>query len=143
MGAMVDPSTTWMLTNGSTEDEASVLNPALLCPFVSHSPPMDSADQTHTFTINETGLTTWTLNGSSYQEAKVPILQGNSSAGWMADTTIHMPYNSTIDIIMRIANTSIDMVRSPDRDLMLRVMKANANVRKSDADGPSYAHARS
>lgn len=116
MDVMVDPSNVWMLTNGSAENEASMLNTELLSPFVSQSPPMGPADQTHIFAINQTGLTTWTLNGAPYTEAKVPILQGNSSEGWMADTTIHVPYNSTIDIIMRIAVTSMDTVRRLARD---------------------------
>lgn len=118
MNVMVDPSTVWILTNGSAENEASVLKPELLSPYVSNSPPMGSADQTHSFTISEMGLTTWTMNGAPYSEAKIPILQGNSSDGWMANTTIHMPYNSTIDIILRIANSSMDTVRPLARDLM-------------------------
>lgn len=115
MNAIDDPSAVWMLTNGSTKNYASELNPHLLSPFTPISPPPGPAAQTHAFTINQTGIVTWVVNDASYSEPKVPIIQGNVSDGWQADTTIHMPFNSTIDIIMRIADDSKDTVSSHTR----------------------------
>ncbi|KAJ5257481.1 uncharacterized protein N7525_009128 [Penicillium rubens] len=113
MNVTVDPSTIWMLTNGSAKPDTSVLNPQLLSPFAPVNPPSAPADQTYTFTINQTDIVTWVVNDASYSEPKIPIIQGNVSDGWQANTTIHVPSNSTIDIIMRIANDSMDTMSHP------------------------------
>ncbi|KAJ5418698.1 uncharacterized protein N7487_002248 [Penicillium crustosum] len=113
MNVTVDPSTIWMLTNGSAKPDTSVLNPQLLSPFAPVNPPSSPADQTYTFTINQTDIVTWVVNDASYSEPKIPIIQGNVSDGWQANTTIHVPSNSTIDIIMRIANDSMDTMSHP------------------------------
>lgn len=106
-----DPMSTWMLLNGSARANAMALNAASLQPFVSNAPPVAAADVTKHFTINETGIVTWVMDGYPYTEPAVPILYGNTSDGWLANTTIQLPINSTIDIILKIAHDSMDMVR--------------------------------
>ncbi len=103
-----DVAAPWTLRNGSAVAGASVLSALSLHPFASTPPP--PADLTRHLIINQTGITTWVLNHSPYSESKVPILYGNSSDGWNAETTIHFASNKTVDIIMRIANDSMDMV---------------------------------
>ncbi len=105
-----DPASVWMLRNGSAKLNVSELDPALLHPFDGNRPPSRIADLTKFFTINQTGIVTWVVDRYPYSEPTTPILYGNSSDGWQANTTIHMPFNSTIDIVMRIANDSMDMV---------------------------------
>lgn len=101
----------WMLTNGSTKADAQLVEPQLLYPFESTPPPSGAANQTHVFNINQTDVTTWVVNEAPYQEPRVPIIYGAQSEGWQANTTFHMPSNSTIDIIMNVANDSMDTVR--------------------------------
>ena len=62
------------------------------------------------FTISQTGIVTWVVNQDPYAEAHVPLIYGNVSDGWKASTTLHMPSNSTIDIIMNVAHDSMDTV---------------------------------
>ena len=107
----------WMLTNGSVIMNASTLDTTLLQPFKSNSPPSGTADMTKSFSINQTGIVTWVINRDPYTEASTPVLHGNSSDGWNADTTLHLPPNSTIDIIMAVAEDSMDMVSPSPRDL--------------------------
>lgn len=106
-----DPMSTWMLLNGSATANATTLDATSLQPFVSNAPPVGAADVTKHFTINETGIVTWVMNGYPYTEPAVPILYGNTSDGWLANTTIQLPINSTIDIILKIAHDSMDTVR--------------------------------
>lgn len=105
-----DLAMVWMLTNGSAKADVPLLNPQRLPPFESISPSSGAADQTHVFTINQTDITTWVISKDPYQEPKIPIVYGTRSDGWQADTTIHMPSNSVIDMIMKIANDSMDTV---------------------------------
>lgn len=109
---MDHPDTTWMLTNGSAKSDASLLRPEQLTPFERIFPPVGAADQTHLFTVNQTGVVTWVVHNVLYTHPRIPILKGPVSDGWQTDTTIHMPFNSTIDIIMNIADDSNDKVRS-------------------------------
>ncbi|KAK3115344.1 hypothetical protein LTR53_005429 [Teratosphaeriaceae sp. CCFEE 6253] len=111
MSVYADPQSTWMLANGSAKLGQSTLNEQYLAPFDRNTPPTDPADSTHVFTINQTDVVTWVVDKASYVEAKTPILLGNQSDGWNANTTLHMPYNSTIDIVMTIAQDSMDSVR--------------------------------
>jgi hypothetical protein len=53
------------------------------------------------------------MNTDPFVEPKTPILLGNVSDGWQATTTVLMPFNSTIDIIMTISKDSIDTVSHP------------------------------
>ena len=60
--------------------------------------------------INQTKSTEWPVEKILYQDTRVPIIYGAKSDGWTATTTLHMPYSSTIDIMVRISNDSIDIV---------------------------------
>ncbi|KID64078.1 Cupredoxin, partial [Metarhizium hybridum] len=111
--AMDDPSIVWMLKNGSAKSEASLLNPWKLAPFESNSPPSKAADRTQLFAINQTGVTAWVMNKAPFTEPRVPILYGAQSEGWLANTTIRMPSNSVIDIVMNVANESLDTMGHP------------------------------
>jgi len=105
-----DPSSVWTLKNGSAISGASTLDPLSLQPFDDNRPPVGKADVTEVFSISQTGIVTWVVDGSPYTEPSTPILHGNSSDGWNANTTLHLPFNSTIDIIMLVANNSMDIV---------------------------------
>lgn len=105
-----DSSSIWMLTNGSAKAEASAIDVTLLAPYDGNAPPSARPDVTRVFTINQTGIVSWVMDGSAYSEPKIPIIYGNKSDAWNANTTLHLPLNSTIDIIMRIANDSMDTV---------------------------------
>ena len=105
-----DPASVWTLKNGSAISGASSLDPLTLHPYAKISPPAGKADITKVFAISQTDIVTWVIDGSSYTEASTPILYGKSSDGWNANTTLHLPLNSTIDIIMYIANNSMDTV---------------------------------
>lgn len=100
----------WMLVNGSAKPGISELDSQQLAPFEDKAPPSTPADVTRFFTINQTDVVTWVVDKYPYSEPKTPVIYGNKSDGWAANTTLHMPYNSTIDIIMRIANDSMDAV---------------------------------
>jgi hypothetical protein len=113
MAVTDDPAMVWMLANGSTKAGAPLLDPRLLSPFESTSPSSGAADQTHVFSINQTDVTTWVVDRAPFQEPKVPIIYGAGSGGWQANTTVHMPSNSVIDIIMNVANDSMDTVCLP------------------------------
>lgn len=105
-----NPEFTWMLLNGSAKAHAPVLKEERLAPLVPNMPPTAPADLTKVFTINQTDPVVWVVDKAPYSEAKTPVLYGNRSDGWNTNTTLHMPYNSTIDIIMQIANESMDTV---------------------------------
>ena len=107
---MDDPAMAWMLTNGSAKEGVPELTPERLSPFTAHPPPPGAADQTHSFEIKQTDVVTWVMGRSPFVEPKIPIIYGSASDGWQADTTIHVPSNSTIDIIMRVGNHSMDTV---------------------------------
>lgn len=107
---MDDPSLVWMLTNGSATSEHSLLNSRKLAPFESNSPPSKPADKTQFFAINQTGVTAWEMNKAPFKEPKMPILYGAKSEGWLANTTIRMPADSVIDIVMNVADNSLDTV---------------------------------
>lgn len=109
---MEHPATTWKLTNGSAKSDASSPRTEQLAPFERILPPAGAADQTHFFTVNQTGVVTWVVHNVPYTHPRIPILKGSVSGGWQTDTTVHMPFNSTIDIIMNIVDDSKDMVRS-------------------------------
>lgn len=68
------------------------------------------ADTTKAFNISQTSIVAWAMNRDPYTEAATPVLYGNSSDGWNANTTLHLPSNSTIDIIMAVADDSMDTV---------------------------------
>jgi len=102
-----------MLLNGSAKAQARVLNEKNLAPLNSNTPPSSPADLTKVFTINQTDPVVWVVDKYPYSEPQVPVIYGNSSDGWTANTTIHMPYNATIDVVMQIANDSMDVMGHP------------------------------
>ncbi|KAG9906297.1 hypothetical protein KCU81_g10042, partial [Aureobasidium melanogenum] len=93
--------------------QARVLNEKNLAPLNSNTPPSSPADLTKVFTINQTDPVVWVVDKYPYSEPQVPVIYGNSSDGWTANTTIHMPYNATIDVVMQIANDSMDVMGHP------------------------------
>jgi hypothetical protein len=100
----------WMFTNGSAKHGNTTLVEAKLSPFEGNRPPSKAADVTRLFEVNQTDIVTWVVDRHPYSEAKVPIIYGNASDSWQANTTLHMPSNSTVDIVMSIANGSMDTV---------------------------------
>jgi len=100
----------WTFTNGSAKLAAPLLDPQRLSPFESTPPSSGAANQTHVFTINQTDVTTWVVNNNPFQEPQVPIVYGTQSDAWQANTTYHMPSNSVIDIVLKVADDSMDMV---------------------------------
>lgn len=110
MEASNDPGSVWMLKNGSATLNASTLDTTLLQPFESNSPPAGMAAITKFLSISQTGIVTWVMNHDAYAEPSTPILYGNSSDGWNGNTTLHLPFNSTIDLVMAVANDSMDTV---------------------------------
>lgn len=115
MGVQNDPASVWMLTNGSATAGTATLDPSLLSPFDGNAPPNTAADLTKLFAISQTGIVTWVVDSYPYTESTTPVLFGNSSDGWQANTTVHLPFNSTIDIIMTVANDSMDTVSRLNR----------------------------
>ncbi|KAI8648535.1 hypothetical protein NCS55_01492200 [Fusarium keratoplasticum] len=111
---MEDPAMTWTYVNGSAKANSSVLDPRALSPFEDNiSPPAGPADRTLSFSISQTDITTWVIDRFPFTEPKVPIVYGEDSDGWGSNTTIHLPLNSTIDIILRISNQSMDVMGHP------------------------------
>ena len=140
-----------MLTNGSAKTNVSSINDAQLAPFDASPPRRTPSGETKIFTINQTGIVSWVVNGSPYSEAKTPIVYGPSSDGWNASTTIHLPSNATVDIIMRIANDSMDLVRpcarcvsSACRSMLLLLFPANVGrlTTQWETDGTPDASSR-
>jgi hypothetical protein len=118
-----DSNSVWMLVNGSAKTNSSVLDTTMLHPFEAlETPPNAIADVTKSFMINQTDIVTWVVDQYPYAEADIPIVFGNSSDGWQANTTQHLPSNATIDIIMNIANNSMDTVSSSHIDPVLSVI---------------------
>ena len=118
-----------MFINGSAKTNISELDTTMLYPFeLSAAPPSAAADVTKSFMISQTGIVTWVVDQHPYKEADVPIVLGNSSDGWLAGTTHHLPSNSTIDIIMNIANDSMDTVRySGSSSALVRTLLLDAD----------------
>ncbi len=100
----------WMLTNGSATQDANELVESRLAPFEGNTPPTTAADVTRFFNINQTDIVTWVVDQYPYAEPTIPIIYGNMSDGWNANTTLHSPTNSTVDIVMNVANGSLDTV---------------------------------
>lgn len=136
MPAPYNASSVWTLVNGSAKGDATQLDPAMLAPFDGNRPPSKKADLTKSFQISQTGIVEWVVDKYPYSEAKVPIIFGNSSDGWVAGSTLHVPFNSTIDIIMTIANDSMDMVV-----ILFNPYKYELTLSKTD--GPPDASSRS
>jgi len=102
-----------MLVNGSAKPTASTLRPQNLGPFDLIAPPRHNNVATRVLNINQTGIVSWVVDRYSYSEPKVPVIYGNISDGWNASTTMFMPFNTTIDLIMRVAPDSMDTMGHP------------------------------
>lgn len=101
-----------MFINGSAKAGASLLDAKNVAPFErNYSPPPGTADRTLAFAINQTDVVTWVIDRAPFREPDIPIIYGDVSSGWNSNTTMHLPLNSTIDIILNISNRSMDTVR--------------------------------
>ena len=133
----------WTLKNGSAVSGASTLDPLSLRPFAKITPPLGKADVTKGFTINQTDIVTWVMDGHPYAEPSIPVVYGSSSDGWNASTTLHLPSNSTIDIIMVIANDSMDLVSSIIHSSLPKCVPKYLRLTLGGAqDGSSHASSR-
>ena len=105
-----ESSSTYLLLNGTAIGKATVLDEKALAPFDGNGPSTEAADVTKSILISETDVVVWVVDHYPFVEPKVPIIYGDTSDGWQANTTYHMPFNSTVDIIMSIAKNSMDQV---------------------------------
>ncbi|GJN69363.1 hypothetical protein PLICBS_003411 [Purpureocillium lilacinum] len=104
----------WMRINGSAIDGATVLDAPDLSPFDADvSPPPGPAGTTLSFQVNQTDTTVWALNGQPFEEPDTAIIHGERSSGWTANTTYHLPSNTTVDIILHVSNRSMDQMGHP------------------------------
>ncbi|KAJ6446856.1 MICOS complex subunit mic19 [Purpureocillium lavendulum] len=110
----VDNAMNWMQLNGSAVHGATVLDAAGLGPFESNvAPPSGPAGTTLSFEVNQTDITTWALNSEPFQEPDTAIINRERSSGWTANTTYHLPLNTTVDIILHVSNRSMDQMGHP------------------------------
>lgn len=106
-----DTSGVHMLANSSARTAASTLRPQDLGPFDRIAPPIHNNNVvTKNLNVSQTGIVTWVVGRYAYSEPKIPVFNGNISDGWNANTTLHLPFNATIDLIMRISPDSMDTV---------------------------------
>ncbi|KAM6511291.1 hypothetical protein FALCPG4_016292 [Fusarium falciforme] len=111
---MDNPAEPWMYINGSAKAGAPLLDPSALSPFENGTaPPSEGANKSLSFTISQTDVVTWVIDRAPFMEPDIPLIYGENSSGWDANTTIHLPINSIIDIIMRISNESMDTMGHP------------------------------
>ncbi len=137
MSRMVSP---WMLVNGSATSGTVELDDQTLAPFMGNTAPSGAANVTRHFAINQTDIVTWVANREPFVEPARPIIYGSVSDGWNATTTLLTPANATVDIIMKVANDSMDTVSSP-----IRSTQRHSNfwlTRYHFIDGPSDAPTR-
>ena len=138
---MTDLPSSWMLVNGSAKLGAVELDDRALAPFEGNMAPSGVANITRYFAINQTEIVTWVINGEPFSEPTRPIIYGSDSDGWNATTTLFTRPNATVDIIITVANDSMDTV-SPtvypvQQHCSLRL------TREYHLDGASNAPARS
>ncbi|KAL1582284.1 hypothetical protein WHR41_09162 [Cladosporium halotolerans] len=109
-----DTSGVHMLANSSARTAASILRRQNLGPFDRIAPPIHNNNVvTKNLNVSQTGIVTWVVDRYAYSEPKIPVLNGNISDGWNANTTLHLPFNATIDLIMRISPDSMDTMGHP------------------------------
>jgi L-ascorbate oxidase len=101
-----------MYLNGSAKSDASNLNESALSPFPAKPPP-PTADVSFNFVINQTEPTVWVVNSQPFVDPLVPILFGNASAGWTANTTYFVPNQAVVDLVISISNDSLDTMGHP------------------------------
>lgn len=105
-----------MLLNGSAANSATMLDPSIVIPW--EPPEIPPAAAKHTkinqkYVVSQTAVDTWVVDNLPFQSPDVPLIEGNKSDGWRAATTKHFPGNTTIDIILQIANDSLDQMGHP------------------------------
>ncbi|KAI8711484.1 hypothetical protein NCS52_01412000 [Fusarium sp. LHS14.1] len=111
---MDNPAEPWMYINGSAKADAALLDPSALSPFDNDTaPPSGESHKSLSFAVSQTDFVTWVIDRAPFMEPDIPIIYGGNSSGWDANTTIHLPINSTIDIIMRISSKSMDTMGHP------------------------------
>ena len=110
---MDDATKDWMFVNGSAKVGATRLDPQDLSPFekANNDPPVGPADKSLSFVIDQTDIVTWEIDRAPFREPDIPVIYGEVSSGWNSSTTMHLPLNSTIDIILNSSNRSMDTVR--------------------------------
>jgi len=113
LATMDNPALPWALVNGSAKLTAAELDEQTLAPFDSSGPPSGPSAVTKLFAINQTDVVTWVIDGQPFSEPSRPIIYGNTSDGWEAATSLHLPGNSTIDLIMHVLNDSMDTMGHP------------------------------
>merc|ERR1712169_157280 len=113
MTMMSDLVSPWMLVNGSATSGTVELDDQTLAPFTGNTAPSGAATVTRHFAINQTGIVTWVANREPFAEPARPIIYGSVSDGWNAATTLFTPANATVDIIMKVANDSMDTMGHP------------------------------
>jgi FtsP/CotA-like multicopper oxidase with cupredoxin domain len=101
-----------MYLNGSAMGSATNLSESALSP-VPANPPPANATVTFNFVINQTEPTVWQINAQPFVDPIVPILFGNSSEGWTANTTYFVPDTAVVDLVLSIANDSLDTMGHP------------------------------
>ncbi|KIW35951.1 hypothetical protein, variant 2 [Exophiala oligosperma] len=111
--AILDLVSPWMLVNGSATSGTVELDDQTLAPFTGNTAPSGAATVTRHFAINQTGIVTWVANREPFAEPARPIIYGSVSDGWNAATTLFTPANATVDIIMKVANDSMDTMGHP------------------------------
>lgn len=105
-----DTQCIWMLMNGSAKADASVLNNSMLGPYTPYPSPNGAANVTKTFNINQTDPVVWVIDKVPYAEATIPVIYGRISDGWNVGTTLHIPSNAIVDIIMQVSDQSMGSV---------------------------------
>lgn len=103
-----EPPAPWMLVNGSAMLDAVVLDDKALASFEDNTATPGIADLTRYFAINLTEIVTWVVNGEPFSEPSRPIVYGSASDGWNASTTLFNSPNTTVDLIIKVANGSMD-----------------------------------
>lgn len=114
--AYPDIEAQYMLLNGTQRpNDASIktLQPAALSPFDQTVLPAMTSNITKVFAISQTEMTSWIISNASYVESTVPVLFGETSTAWVANTTLHIPRHTWVDIIMTIDSASMDQMGHP------------------------------
>jgi len=104
-------SSVWMRTHGSAKVNSSTLSERLLSPLGGTMPPTTLAT-IHNTALHDIPSRCHDLGGKQgpVLRAEIPIIYGNVSDAWNADTTLNLPLTPTTALTLRIANDSKDTV---------------------------------
>lgn len=103
----------WTYVNGSAKTGVVELMPEMLEPFPGNPPPQGAAGKFVRFDIAMTMPTVWQVANTTFVEPVVPVLYGNSSSGFNANYTVHVPANTTVDVLMQVSPESMDLMGHP------------------------------